>query len=313
MLAARQNEKKQASQLFVGKYYREQVDGKWRGVVDIRPELNQNIVFAQALKKECEENLKVADKHQIHFTAITGDQGDVERLELEAGNYQTINQLIASNPAIVVDNDFLKQVLTTLVETTTALHGRGLRHVCYSPDSIFVRKGDYSPMLLNHGSYYLSIDDQEQLYGDDARYVAPEVLAHGTIDDRCDIYSIGKFMESLFEKSEIPRSFRHVLKKATSEKPEDRYNTPAEILKAVQTKRQTYKSLIAAAVACLIAGIVVIAYFDMFPEVQPVEYVKPAPRQSTDDLLDDGFDPSELGRNSCSSSMRSYAFLYDSD
>ena len=33
----------------------------------------------------------------------------------------------------------------------------------------------------------------------------------------------------------------------------------------------------------------------MFPESSPVEFVKPAPRQATDDLLDDGFDPAELG------------------
>jgi len=33
----------------------------------------------------------------------------------------------------------------------------------------------------------------------------------------------------------------------------------------------------------------------MFPETSPVEFVKPVPRQPTDDLLDDGFDPAELG------------------
>jgi len=36
-------------------------------------------------------------------------------------------------------------------------------------------------------------------------------------------------------------------------------------------------------------------YFDMVPDTNPVEFVKPAPRQATDDLLDDGFSPEELG------------------
>jgi hypothetical protein len=33
----------------------------------------------------------------------------------------------------------------------------------------------------------------------------------------------------------------------------------------------------------------------MMPESNPVEFVKPAPRQATDDLMDDGFAPEELG------------------
>ena len=42
--------------------------------------------------------------------------------------------------------------------------------------------------------------------------------------------------------------------------------------------------------------LIVSIYFGMTPEPQEIEYVKPAPKQSTDDLLDDGFDPaSELG------------------
>ena len=50
--------------------------------------------------------------------------------------------------------------------------------------------------------------------------------------------------------------------------------------------------LIAIVAALVIVGV----YFGMTPEPQQIEYVKPAPKQSTDDLLDDGFDPAtELG------------------
>jgi hypothetical protein len=33
----------------------------------------------------------------------------------------------------------------------------------------------------------------------------------------------------------------------------------------------------------------------MMPESNPVEFVKPAPRTATDDLIDDGYSPEELG------------------
>lgn len=279
----------------LGDYYREQVNGKWLSVVDIRPELNQNLVFAKSLKTECKENLKISGGHQIHFSGVEDEEGNIVRLELESGNYQSVAQLIEQNPAIVVDPKFIGQLLAVLVETTEMLHKQGIRHICFSPSSVFVRKGDNTPMLLSHGSFYAHVSDQKELYGDDAAYVAPEVLAGGTVDDRCDVYSLGKFMESVFEKTDMPMEYRKAISKATKEVPEDRYDTPTGILKAVRRRRETVKSLIAFVIAGVLALLAVGLYFDMFPETSPVEFVNPVPRQATDDLLDDGFDPSELG------------------
>ena len=139
--------------MHVGNYYREQVDGKWRGEVDIYPELNQSIGFASALRRECDENVTLASSHQVHFLPVTDDNGDIVRLELEPGIYQTFQQILSDNPAIVADNQFVENTLQSLVETTTYLHRRGIRHLCYSPRTILARKGDHAALLLNHGSY----------------------------------------------------------------------------------------------------------------------------------------------------------------
>ena len=133
LLAARNDGKKHPVMLPIGGFYREQVDGKWRSVVDIRPELNQNIAFAKALQAECERNKTLMDKHQLHFTPVTNDEGDVTRLELELGNYQTFDQLLKDNPAVVAEKGFMDNVLTSLADATTYLHEQGLRHVCFSP------------------------------------------------------------------------------------------------------------------------------------------------------------------------------------
>jgi serine/threonine protein kinase len=139
------------------------------------------------------------------------------------------------------------------------------------------------------------MEDLESFFGEDVDYVAPEVLSHGAVDDRSDVYSLGKFMQSLFTKGDMPMAYRRVLQKAVSTKPEDRYETPAEMLKAVKKSQEVYKSVIAFIAAAVIALVIWVAYFDAFPETSQVEFVKPAPRQATDDLLEDGFDPSELG------------------
>ena len=295
MLAARQGGKSQFSRLFLGDYYREQIDGKWRGVVDIHPALNANITFAQALKKECDGNLAIASSHQIHFAGVTGSEGDIVRLELETGNYVTLAQFVDSNPSVVVNEPFLEQLFAGLADITTWLYDHGLYHVCFSPSSVFIRKGDNAPLLLSHGSYYLAVDNQQALYAGDAPFVAPEVLAHGTIDARCEVYSLGKMMEALFAKSEMPRGYRQAIRKATQPVAEDRYACVADFWKDIHRRRDTFRSVMMLAGAVVIAAICVALYFDSFPETSEIEYVKPAPRQATDDLLDDGFTPEQLG------------------
>jgi hypothetical protein len=93
----------------------------------------------------------------------------------------------------------------------------------------------------------------------------------------------------------MPLELRNVVKKAVSEAPEDRFNTPLEMLNSITRKRNTYRSVLTGIIAVAIAGLVIALYFDMMPESNPVEFVKPAPRQATDDLMDDGFSPEELG------------------
>jgi serine/threonine protein kinase len=294
LLASKSDGRLDRTSLPIGEYYRKQVEGKSRGMVDIRPELNESVVFSEALKTECERNKRLVNHHQLHFTAVE-ERGDVRRLEVEPGVYLSFQQLLTDSPAVVGQKDFIDGVMEGLVDITKYLHGQGIWHVCFSPRSVLVRKGDNSIMLLSHGSFYLGVSDQHELYGADAGFVAPEVLQHGTVDGRCDVYSIGRFMEALFQHADMPLEYRRAIRRATSEKPEDRYATPEDMLKAVRTRRHTLHSVVALVVAVAIAAFCVALYFDMMPETEQVEFVKPAPRQAIDDIIDDGFDPAEMG------------------
>lgn len=295
LLIAKTGGKLNQSHMPIGEFFRAKMDNKYQSRVDIHDSLIANITFSEALKRECEENNTIGDKHQLHFTPVMQNDEIVSLAIVEPGQYMSFAEMLSETPAVVANHNFLEIVLEGLVSITALLHKRGIRHVCFSPRTVFVRKGDYSPMLLSHGSYYLSMSNLEEFYGEDAQYVAPEVLQHGTIDDRCDVYSIGKFIQSLGAVSDMPIEYRRAMKKAVSELPEDRYNTPEELLNAVRKQHNFIRSAIIVSISCIMALVCVGLYFDMFPETNPVEFVKPVPRQPTDDLLDDGFDPAELG------------------
>ncbi len=295
LLIAKAGGKLNQSHMPIGEFFRVKMDNKYQSRVDIHDSLIASITFSEALKRECEENNTIGDKHQLHFTPVMQNDEIVSLAIVESGQYMSFAEMLSETPAVVANHNFLENVLEGLVSITALLHKRGIRHVCFSPRTVFARKGDYSPMLLSHGSYYLSMSNLEEFYGEDAQYVAPEVLKHGTIDDRCDVYSIGKFIQSLGAVSDMPIEYRRAMKKAVSESPEDRYNTPEELLNAVRKQHNFIRSAIIVSISCIIALVCVGLYFDMFPETNPVEFVKPVPRQPTDDLLDDGFDPAELG------------------
>lgn len=295
LIAARSQGKAHKTRLPIGDYYREQVDGKWRGVVDVRQELHRNIAFTKALATEYKKNKTLRNNHQLHFTAAADKNGEIRQLELELGNYLSFEQLLLDSPAVVASEQFVEETLEALVGLTTYLHQQGIWHICYSPKTVFARKGDNSVMLLSHGSFYLGISDQRDFYGDDMEYVAPEVLEGGAVDGRCDVYGIGKFIQRLFRQSELPLAYRQVVRKAVSQSPQERYGSPEEMLKAIKKRRSTIHSLTVFAAASVIAMLCVFVYFELFPESEPIEFVKPAPRQPIDDLLDEGVTLEELG------------------
>lgn len=295
LIASRRDGKLNKTRLPIGDYYRQQIDGKYRSVVDIAAELNSNIKFSEALKAECEQNASLTNQHILHFRPQT-EGHDIVRLEMEQGQYQPLQQVLNDTPAIVAEPNFIEEFTRQLLETAAYLHEQGVFGVCYSPQTIFLRKGDNAVLLTHVGSHYLSMSDPQQIYHDGLEeFVAPEVMNKGAIDNRCDIYSIGRLLQKVFDQSDMPLELRKVVKRAVSESPEDRFNTPADMLATITRKRNTYRSFITGIIAVAIVGLVIALYFDMMPESTPVEFVKPVERQATDDLLDDGFSPEELG------------------
>ena len=295
LLASRKDGKLNKTRLPIGDYYRQQIDGKYRSVVDIAPELNNNIKFCEALKKECEQNASLTNQHILHFRPQTEGK-DIVRLEMEQGQYQPLKHVLNESPAIVAEPHFIEDFTRQLLEAVAYLHEQGVYGVCYSPETIFLRKGDNAVLLTHMGSHYLSMSNPSQLYyGGMEEFVAPEVMNNGTVDNRCDIYSVGRLLQRIFDQADMPLELRNVVKKAVSEAPEDRFNTPKDMLDSINRRRNTFRSLISGIIAVAIAGLVIALYFDMMPESNPVEFVKPAPRTATDDLIDDGYSPEELG------------------
>ena len=279
-----------------GVLYRKMVDGKYTSVVDLRDSLVDSLVFSDALVAESKQNQQLNHKGQMHFEQLS-DSAGLYGVNLGHGTFHTFERLLADTPAVIAGKSFIQDTITDLLDVTSYLHDQGIYHVCYAPNNVFARKGDNSVMLLFHGSAYSVVNDQQELYGESAaKFVAPEVLEEGNFDERSDIYSIGKFIEYLYQQAELPLELKGVIKKATAQNPDDRYQSVEAMKSAISNRKTARLSILNALFALLIVAVCIGLYFTMMPEQEDIEFVKAAPKESEDDLLDDGFDPTtELG------------------
>ena len=172
----------------------------------------------------------------------------------------------------------------------------GIQHLCFAPSNVLVRKSDGSVRLLCHGSFYQRLYLNAELYDGVEQFVAPEVLRNEMATDSSDVYSLARFIEYLYASSGVPFEFKAVLKKATVEVPDKRYATVDAMYSAMKAHRNVFRSGLMAVAACLVALLVVGLFFELTPNREPVEFVKPVEEPIDDDLLDQGFDPlTELG------------------
>ena len=278
-----------------GVLYRKMVDGKYTSVVDLRDSLVDSLVFSDALVAESKQNQQLNHKGQMHFEQLS-DSAGLYGVNLGHGTFHTFERLLTDTPAVIAGKNFIEDTIMNLLDITSYLHDQGIFHVCYAPNNVFARKGDNAVMLLFHGSAYCAVNDQQELYGESAEFIAPEVLEEGVFDERADVYSIGKFIAYLYQQSELPIELKGVVKKATALNPDDRYQSVEAMKSSITSRQTTRKSLLTGLFAVLIMAVCFSLYFTLVPEPDDIEFVKPAPKEAEDDFLDDGFDPTtELG------------------
>ncbi|MDE5948877.1 MAG: hypothetical protein K2G86_08910 [Prevotella sp.] len=275
-----------AAKLPLGFFRRTVVDGKAVNRIQIRRELLDSIGFVGGLNKELERNGALNDNSQLHFHIIEDGV-----LEVGTGSYRSLGRVLAESPAVVGHSGFVDSIVGELLRIADYLHSKGIYHICFAPENVFVRSGDNKVMLLSHGSFYFHAVDPLVLYKGFEEYVAPEVLNSGTVDERCDIYSIGKFLEYLFTVAEMPYEYKAVVAKATREMPEDRYSSVADMRKALSRRRAGKSMLRTFAIASVIAVAIVGGIFGLMSNDIPVEFVQPvATQDSPAEILDEGFD-----------------------
>ena len=98
-------------------------------------------------------------------------------------------------------------------------------------------------------------------------------------------------IDYLYASSGLPFELKHVIQKATAEDPQDRYASVEDLYSHLKRSRAVRRTGTVAIAALALALICVGLFFEMLPNTEPVEFVKPVEEPVEESLLDEGFDP----------------------
>ena len=285
MIATRDARKTTKVRTPYGNFYKRLIDGKYSNFVEFHDELADNIFFSKSVKTEYEALSSIDQKGQLHFAPNEEEDG-IYAIAVEVGNYLTVEQALNEDPSIVARGEFIKHTLNQLMDITSYLNELDIYHVCFAPSNILLRKGDLAVRLLCHGSFFEKVD-QDVLYEGVERFVAPEVFNGGTIDARTDVYSLGKFIEYIYDSSGLPLELKRVVEKATAPEPENRYDSVETMRKMMTNLTNARRTGTLAIAAIAIAAAIVGLFFYLLPSPEVVEYVKPVEEPIPDEMVEE--------------------------
>ena len=288
MLEQREVKKTSKIRMPYGYFYKRLIDGKYSNFVQFHDELTEDIFFGHCVKAESDAVASIDHKTQLHFSTNGEDDG-VFAIAVEVGNYQTLEQLLNDNPAIVARNEFMSATLKTLFDFTAFLNSKGIYHVCFAPSNILMRKTDNAVRLLCHGSFYKKVD-VDLLYEGVEDYIAPEVFDRGEIDARTDVYSLGKLISYLYNSAGMPFELKPVIKKATDADPDKRYASVEDFEAAINRAQTLKRTGLLGAASLAIALTIVGLFFYTLPSPDDMEYVKPIEEPVPDEMIEEDMD-----------------------
>ena len=137
----------------------------------------------------------------------------------------TLDQFLETNPPMAIRHRIIEQ----LIDALSCLHERQVIHRDIKPSNILITRNGYTVKLIDFG---VSDTDDYVTFKQPAgsmAYIAPEQLAGKTIDNRADIYAVGKIINLLF-----PHRYKYIVRTCTRVKPTDRYSSCAQVLQAIR-------------------------------------------------------------------------------
>ena len=232
--------------------------GKLHFLKRLKPEHTGDIRYQEALRKEFETGYLLDHPHLVRYLSFEHDAILMEYVEGE-----TLSQRIANHPDFFRNHKNTDKFIRQLLDVVGYLHSHQVLHLDLKPDNILLTHINNDVKLIDLGCCFT--DSYQDTKGHTNSYAAPEQLSGRTVDERTDIYAIGRILEFLPEHT----LYNKVIACSTAENPADRYQSVDEILYAINHRHRypLWLAIIAFCAVLLFVGIALVTHQKSEPTV----------------------------------------------
>lgn len=201
--------------------FRVKLYGKLHFLKRLKPQFAGDIRYQEALRKEFETGYRLEHPNLVRYISLTDDG-----ILMEYVDGETLSQRIAAHPEYFTKQNTDK-FLHQLLDAVACLHSHQVIHLDLKPDNVLLTRINSDVKLIDLGCCYT--DTFADTPGRTNAYAAPEQLSGGSVDERTDIYAIGKILERL-PHHDINNK---VIARCTASLPEERYQSVRELQDAL--------------------------------------------------------------------------------
>lgn len=232
--------------------YKTTVNGQMCFMKKLRPELRRDGRYRDLFYKEYNTAIKICSPYIVKYIDIKEDVDGLYIL-MEYVNGCTLKEKIEKEPAYFGQQKNIERLLLQLCKALSTLHKENIVHLDINPNNIIITQTSNNVKLIDFG-FCLS-DWSDQTTGTTANFGAPEATMNkiGEIDARSDIYSIGRLLQYIEEKSgaKLPAYIREIANRCLREQKAQRYQSCEEIIRKIDGSTDRKAMAWAAAVATI--------------------------------------------------------------
>lgn len=197
--------------------FRVKLYGKLHFLKRLKPAFANDIRYQEAFQKEFETGYRLEHPHIVRYVSLS-DEG----ILMEYVDGETLRQRIDSHPEYFNKKNSEK-LLRQLLDAVGYLHKHQVLHLDLKPDNIMLTRIGNDVKLVDLGFCYTDtfVDTQGRTDG----FAAPEQLTGENVDERTDIYALGRIIEQL----PIHNIYNKVIARCTASDKQDRFQSIDEI------------------------------------------------------------------------------------
>ena len=230
-------------------------NGKKVIVKTLKPECANDLACRESLKQEYETTSFLENKYirkALDFVQIEG-LGDCIIFEYIEGKSLAEHVRVGT-----LSEKQVKNILAEVCDALYYLQRNGIVHSNLNPENIMVTANDYRVKLIDIGVPETKQDADRELLIKEMEFVAPEIIKGEEVDNRADIYSLGKIMEFIGERN-ISKQFGSVATHCTQFSREQRYDNISDVRSAI-SKGHSFIKVIILVVLAAILGVLAFIY-----------------------------------------------------